>query len=332
VVIDAVVIEPDHGALSVAADTCSLVELNLTDKRSCTVTVRFQPVDAESVERMLVVRTNRGDATVPLFAAADFGSAATPPVDVTTPPTVGPTSDVVTPTIPGTVGPTIPPPPTIAPVTAGPSTTPPVTGPTTSLPDRPDLGECEQRVQDTGVSAAFVPKETMTEGITETVGLSLAITGTPLPPPPDAGTAPTTVVVFESEGCIVTAELSGNDFVIAPSGPQERSFIGRDNVEWSWQVTPTRSGELTLQLDVTPWLAAEGQRFAGATTTHSSIIAVTAKPQPSRSFGYRVNEVVGSPIGATLVGVLVAGVSASGILNALKRKRERHSGGGPGAA
>ena len=59
----------------------------------------------------------------------------------------------------------------------------------------------------------------MTEGATETVGLALAIHGTPLAKPPGAETSPTTIVTFASDGCVVTAELVGGGFEITPDYP-----------------------------------------------------------------------------------------------------------------
>jgi hypothetical protein len=164
----------------------------------------------------------------------------------------------------------------------------------------------------------------MTEGTTETVGLALAIRGTPIPDPPGAGTSPTTVVTFESDGCVVTAQLVGNGFEIAPPGLVEQSFISRDHLEWSWQVTPNRAGNLDMQAQITPWLVgADGSRHAGAASTYYAEISVTAKPKPDRSLAYRVNKVVGSPAGGTVVGVLVAGFSATGFVNAVKRRRRK---------
>jgi hypothetical protein len=48
---------------------------------------------------------------------------------------------------------------------------------------------------------------------------------------------------------VMSAELSGNGFDIAPSGRQERMVVVPQPVSWSWQVTPKESGaDKTLKL------------------------------------------------------------------------------------
>jgi hypothetical protein len=50
---------------------------------------------------------------------------------------------------------------------------------------------------------------------------------------------------------VMSAELTGNDFEIAPSGRQERTVVMPQPVTWNWQVTPNVSGPgkaLKLQL------------------------------------------------------------------------------------
>jgi hypothetical protein len=50
---------------------------------------------------------------------------------------------------------------------------------------------------------------------------------------------------------VMSAELTGRDFEIAPTGRQERTLVMPQPVNWSWQVTPTESGTskpLKLQL------------------------------------------------------------------------------------
>jgi hypothetical protein len=50
---------------------------------------------------------------------------------------------------------------------------------------------------------------------------------------------------------VMSAELSGSGFDIAPSGRQERTIVIPQPVSWSWQVTPKESGPgktLKLQL------------------------------------------------------------------------------------
>jgi hypothetical protein len=41
---------------------------------------------------------------------------------------------------------------------------------------------------------------------------------------------------------IMSAELTGRDFEISPSGRQERTVVPPQPVSWSWQVTPTETG------------------------------------------------------------------------------------------
>jgi hypothetical protein len=50
---------------------------------------------------------------------------------------------------------------------------------------------------------------------------------------------------------VMSAELSGRDFDVSPSGRQERTVVPPNPVSWNWQVTPKERGEkrpLKLQL------------------------------------------------------------------------------------
>jgi hypothetical protein len=50
---------------------------------------------------------------------------------------------------------------------------------------------------------------------------------------------------------VMSAELSGRDFEIAPSGRQERTVVIPQPVTWNWQVKPTESGgNKTLKLQL----------------------------------------------------------------------------------
>jgi hypothetical protein len=329
VIVSDVRLEPSHAALSLVGDTCSGAELPVAG--SCTVTVRFEPVGETVVATELELSTDRGSAEIPVSGHAEHAAQGTEPeaseadVDDTAPTGTEPAA--------GGAEPSGADPPVLATEPGGESGPPPTSGrddTPSAGPSRPDLDDCEQRVRRLGLNASFVPEVTMTEGTTETVGLALAIGGTPLDRPPGAGTSPTTIVTFESDGCVVTAQLVGNGFEIAPPEPIEQSFVRRDHLEWSWQVTPIRPGDLELQAQVTPWLVtADGTRHAGASSTYYADIAVTARPKPERSVGYRLNEAVGSPVGASVVGVLLAGISATGLVGAVRKRRARR-GATPG--
>jgi hypothetical protein len=321
-VVDEVRLDPADPALSVVADGC--VNSRLDPGESCTMILSFQPVTEVVFEAELVVTSDHGSAAVPVYgeAAEPEGAAAAPPPDFELPtedfapagtePSAGgfdptgsqPSADGLDPSDEGDL-------------------TPPVDARST-----PDIRVCEERIRRVGLSGSFVPKVTMTEGTTETVGLALAIQGTMPAEPPGAGTSPTTVVTFPSDGCAVTAELVGGGFEITPDYPREQSFVRSDHLEWSWQVTPNRSGSLELQAQVTPWLlGADGSRHAGAASTYYADIAVTARPKPHRSVGYRLNAVIGSPAGGTVVGVLVAGVSATGLVQLIRTRLGRRTKG-----
>jgi hypothetical protein len=50
---------------------------------------------------------------------------------------------------------------------------------------------------------------------------------------------------------VMSAELTGRDFEIAPSGRQERTVVIPQPVTWNWQVTPNASGaDKTLKLQL----------------------------------------------------------------------------------
>jgi hypothetical protein len=315
VVIEGVRLDPGDEALSVIADGCLGAPLDVGE--SCPLTIRFLPTVDVLIATELLVTTDRGSAAIPVTGSAAPGSAAIPPTAIPTLDDLGPID-----TEPAAVG-SVP----LATEPAADELEPPEQGdspPPTSAPSAPDIESCERRVRRFGLSAAFVPEVTMTQGTTESVGLALAVRGTPLDEPPGAGTSPTTIVEFDSDGCVVTAQLVGNGFEIAPGGLVEQSFITRDHLEWSWQVTPLRPGNLELQAQVTPWLVSrDGARHAGAASTYYADIAVTAMPNPQKSLVSRVNDVVGSPVGGTVVGVLVAGLSGTGIVNAIKKRRRR---------
>ena len=58
---------------------------------------------------------------------------------------------------------------------------------------------------------------------------------------------------------VMSAELSGNGFDIAPSGRQERMVVVPQPVSWSWQVTPKESGaDKTLRLRLYAHIEAPG--------------------------------------------------------------------------
>ncbi len=349
-VVDEVRLDPGDAAVSVVADGCAGSRLDAGG--SCTLTLRFQPVTEVFVETELIVTTDRGSAAIPVHGSAEVegGATAAPP-----PESEPPTGDLA----PTGTEPSAEDAPTGTEAPGGgldptgtereldgaepgegdaePSTNtepgsidPGATGdsaPPADSPSKPDITVCEERIRRERLSGSFVPEVTMTEGDTETVGLALAIDGTPLATPPGAETAPTTIVTFASDGCVVTAELVGGGFEITPDYPREQSFVTSEHLEWSWQVTPIRSGSLELQAQVTPWLVrADGTRHAGAASTYYADIAVTARPKLERSFGYRLNEMVGSPAGGTVAGVLVAGLSA-GLVTLIRTRLARQPTG-----
>jgi hypothetical protein len=161
----------------------------------------------------------------------------------------------------------------------------------------------------------------MTEGeVSEVFGV-VGLSGAGLATVPDT-VSPTTIVQLGRGTCVMTAELTGNGFEIDPSGPREQSLVDPDvsSLTWTWQVRPIRSGSLELKLHITPIQQDDSKSVNGAVRTYEVQIAVRAKPD-DRSASKKLNDFLREPLPATVLAILVAGISAKGIAVWIHRRR-----------
>ncbi len=125
----------------------------------------------------------------------------------------------------------------------------------------------------------YHPRAKMTEGQPATVVVLLGSGRFPLHALP--GSTPTTVIPITTT-CEVEAELTSTAFDIAPSGWQTSSFDDptindRAPLRWSWQVTPTTSGDASLDLKIQSIFSPQpGFVQEGAIRDFSATIVVTS--------------------------------------------------------
>jgi hypothetical protein len=188
-------------------------------------------------------------------------------------------------------------------------TTPPPTGPApTTVPPPPTTTPPETReecdVRALGARITYAPTIQMQVDTSETIEVK-ATTGTPVETttsgPPD-----TTAVVSQALRCQVRARLVGNDFTINPQDWQAKSFLGTNEVVWSWIATPNVVGDdLPLNVEV------QGLAFDAATSSYlpagdefetTANIHVDSKPKSVLTrFNSAVSGVVTHPVFALFV-------------------------------
>ena len=215
-----------------------------------------------------------------VFAVAVLGGLSSSDDTLGAPSTTSPDTTLPVATIPDTTLPdTIP--DTIPETTSAPSTIP------AAERRRRELEACEEKARDAAIT--YQPNKQMVVGVAEvvevvaTVGAAAPPTSLPGDEPSEQRDAPL--------ACRVEAELTGLDFDIEPSGPQQASFLSADQVSWSWIVEPQESGSgLPLQLTVRGFV--EGASDVGgsqelARGPEPIIVAISVDAQP-RSFTERV--------------------------------------------
>ncbi len=71
-------------------------------------------------------------------------------------------------------------------------------------------------------------------------------------------------------------QLSGKDFDVQPTGPQEKTVLPDRTTPWTWQVTPNSFGEgLPLVLEVSSILEVDGKKLPpGASAVYTEVIPV----------------------------------------------------------
>ncbi len=153
--------------------------------------------------------------------------------------------------------------------TTEPATSSPATTALPSEQERREREVCEARARDAVVT--YQPTKEMVVGEAELVE-AIATSGGALPPDDleggEAAEDRETVLA-----CSVEAELTGVDFEIEPSGPQQGSFLNEATVRWSWTVKPERTGsDLPLQLTI--------RGFVGGVDVGSAAARLVRGPDP----------------------------------------------------
>lgn len=102
---------------------------------------------------------------------------------------------------------------------------------------------------------AYRPSQQMREGESEEVIIRVQRPSVPGEPATGLPHQEQFIEVPVEVSTSMTAQLSGDDFEIAPEGPQKRILTSTHPVEWRWIVTPQRSGTHNLRLRLAVVLA-----------------------------------------------------------------------------
>ena len=203
----------------------------------------------------------------------------------------------------------------------------PMTGTPLVVPDK--FEQCDARAG--GASIRYFPKQTMVVGETKSIEVTASV-ATPLGDV-FTETAEGEVVVKQPLKCTVRARLVGGDeFHISPEDWERKNFEERNEVDWSWKVTPLKEGEdIPLQVEV------QGVKFdettqeweqAGDDFSIEALIEVDSAPE---GFWTRLNGaitgVVKHPVVATL---LSTGAIAFMVSWAVRRFKGRGSSSSDG--
>ena len=235
---------------------------------------------------------------------SNASTGAMPPVTTTTQ-----DSKVAATTGPGG-NPTIP--PTSSPTTSGPPTTPVSKKP--SPPQKSTVMACLDSV-DADLTTRYLsyePSQHMAFGAATNVLVTLGNTkggakGTFL------GSSTTTATL--QTPCSVSAQLIGSQFNISPATQPVSTFVDGSLLAWNWSVSPTMTGNLQLELEISP--VYDGQY--GNPTTFKTTIEVTSS---SPSFFNRLAHDLSVP-GLSIVSGTAGGVATLGMTLWIERSRRR---------
>jgi len=158
----------------------------------------------------------------------------------------------------------------------------------------------------------FVPSEKMVEGRATTVIADLANQGSSVS---SDFVGSVTTVEPVSTTCDVQAELSGSGFTVEPPGEWVRSFLSQPKVQWSWSVTPSEAGKLTLNLDVQSVTVFAGAQLVDDFGNKPAAIDVVSGKSGASSFWSFLN---GPLIGGVVAGLLVLAIGG-GVTGIWKR-------------
>jgi hypothetical protein len=192
--------------------------------------------------------------------------------------------------------------------TTEPATTSTVTDepPTTStVPGEPtdsDVKECEKRVSANDVKATFADVLPMTVGKSSPVVIILTVGGAS---PSATGTIPgasvTTTKLFPQFTCEVAAQLRGLNFDIDNPDKITQSFLGTNDLTWSWNVIPKNTSANEVDVDFYPVIrTASGELIPGKVRT--ATVAIVVKAAKVQSWWHRA--------GNWVIGILVLSTSA----------------------
>jgi hypothetical protein len=162
---------------------------------------------------------------------------------------------------------------------------------------------------------AFRPPKQMREGVSEEVVIQVrrpSVPGDPATGLPGEGPP---VVVPVEVSTSMTAELTGSDFTIEPSGPQRRTLTSTFPAEWRWTVTPKSFGTATLRLRLAVVLAEDPGTPLIPQVTYDEEIEVRVHPVNTM---FRLLKTVQGVLTAT---GLTTAVFVTGLWQLMRRRR-----------
>ena len=173
---------------------------------------------------------------------------------------------------------------------------------------------------------AFRPPKQMREGVSEEVVIQVrrpSVPGDPATGLPGEGPP---VVVPVEVSTSMTAELTGSDFAIEPSGPQRRTLTSTFPAEWRWTVTPKSFGTATLRLRLAVVLAEDPGTPLIPQVTYDEEIEVRVHPVNTM---FRLLKTVQGVLTAT---GLTTAVVVTGLWQLMRRRRNASGAAPTGAA
>ena len=112
---------------------------------------------------------------------------------------------------------------------------------------------------------------------------------------------------------ILSASIRGGDFGVSPSGPQMRTFTSLAPLEWQWSVTPLKTGDKELIIDVSADLVIDKEKT-------QVTLKVLREPIEIRVDPYRWMKAVVGEV-STIIALFAAAVSGLiGLIAPIRRK------------
>ena len=201
-----------------------------------------------------------------------------------------------------------------------PSSTPGATGSSSPSPSRttddPLLNQVNEVLNalEKG-SLAFRPPHEMKEGLSYELVIHVRRPSVPGDPATDLPGEGPPVVVPVKVSTAMTAELTGSNFQIEPSGPQKRILSSTYPAEWRWTVTPKKFGTSNLRLRLAVVLAEDPGTPLIPQVTYDEQIEVKVRPL------YTAQRLLKTVQGALTASGLTAAVVVAALWQYIRRRR-----------